>query len=101
VTLYHRRHPEVVEVLRFYDAAVAATLVRAPSLVVPALFDPAVPPPGQWAVANALPGARIEAITAGHFSAPQEAEDNRRVDAAWTAVLTQTGVIRNVAEAGK
>ena len=101
VRLYHRRHPEVVEVLRFYDAAVAAALVRAPALVVPALFDPAVPPPGQWAVANALPEARIEAVTAGHFSAPQEAEDNRRVDAAWTAVLAQTGLLRNAAEAGK
>ncbi len=83
VRLYHASHPEVVEVLRWYDAAVAATLVRVPALCVPALFDPAVPPPGQWAVTNALPGARIAAITAGHFAHPGEVAEAAAVQAVW------------------
>lgn len=85
VRQHHAKHPEVVEVLRWYDAAVAATLVRAPVCCVPALFDPAVPPPGQWAVANALPAAttRIEAITAGHFVYVDQAAEAARVQAAW------------------
>ncbi|MEM1211012.1 MAG: acetylxylan esterase [Planctomycetota bacterium] len=54
VRLYHRRHPEVVEVLRYYDAALTAGHMTRPTMVGAALFDPAVPPPGQFAVFNGL-----------------------------------------------
>ncbi|MEU1369640.1 acetylxylan esterase [Streptomyces sp. NPDC005803] len=65
---YHREHPEVVEVLRYFDAATAAGFVELPTLVAAALFDPSVPPPGQFAVHNALAGEReLLVLPAGHF----------------------------------
>ncbi|WP_329122319.1 acetylxylan esterase [Streptomyces sp. NBC_01465] len=69
VRTYHRTHPEVTDVLRYFDAASAATLIEIPTLVAPALFDPAVPPPGQFAVYNALPpgSPQPHILQAGHF----------------------------------
>ncbi|MFD7862316.1 acetylxylan esterase [Streptomyces sp. NPDC059783] len=65
---YHADHPEVVEVLRYFDAATAAGFVELPTLVAAALFDPYVPPPGQFAVHNALAGpAELRVLEAGHF----------------------------------
>ena len=66
---YVQQHPEALEVLRYYDAATAATLVEIPTLTHAALFDPAVIPPGQFAVANSLRahGSRIVAIPTAHF----------------------------------
>ncbi|QNE75154.1 prolyl oligopeptidase family serine peptidase [Streptomyces finlayi] len=65
---HHRDHPEVTGVLRYFDAASAAARLRIPTLVAAALFDPAVPPPGQFAVYNALPGVReLQVLSAGHF----------------------------------
>ncbi|MFD7497646.1 acetylxylan esterase [Streptomyces sp. NPDC059832] len=65
----HRRdHPEVTEVLPYFDAATAATRLRTPTLVAAALFDPSVPPPGQFAVHNALAGEHeLLVLSAGHF----------------------------------
>jgi cephalosporin-C deacetylase len=66
---HHRRHPAVTEVLRYFDAATAAARLKLPTLVAAALFDPAVPPPGQFAVHNALPGLReLLVLRAGHFA---------------------------------
>ncbi|HYE04338.1 MAG TPA: acetylxylan esterase [Planctomycetota bacterium] len=79
-------HPEVVDVLAYYDAAVAARRIAIPTVVVPARFDPAVPPPGQFAVANAIAGARVVPITAGHHDNPDEVADQRAVRAALTAL---------------
>jgi len=63
-----RRHPEVLQVLAHYDAATAARRIAIPVLAAPALFDPAVPPPGQWAVVNALAGPReVFVLLTGHF----------------------------------
>ncbi|MEV5767322.1 acetylxylan esterase [Micromonospora sp. NPDC052213] len=68
VRAHHREHPGVTRVLRYFDAATAATRLRIPTLVAPALFDPAVPPPGQFAVHNGLAGPReLHVLTAGHF----------------------------------
>lgn len=68
-------HPEAREVLRFFDASVAAGRITIPTLVACALRDPAVPPPGQFAVYNAIPGASLYLMTAGHTEYPgQEAE---------------------------
>ncbi|MFF8717280.1 acetylxylan esterase [Streptomyces sp. NPDC015184] len=65
---YHRDHPEVTEVLRYFDAATAATWLKQPTLVAAALFDPSVPPPGQFAVHNALAGeSELQVLSAGHF----------------------------------
>ena len=68
VEAYHRKHPEVIDVLRYYDAATAASRIRIPVLAAPALFDPVVPPPGQFAVCNALPeGSQKIILSAGHY----------------------------------
>jgi len=48
---YAATHPEVLDVLRDYDAATAATYIECPVVVLPALRDPAVIPPGQFAIA--------------------------------------------------
>lgn len=79
VSAYHKRHPEVVETLRLYDAACAARHVRIPVHVAAALFDPAVAPPGQFAIYNALAGPRqLFALDAGHFDYPgKKAQDDR------------------------
>jgi cephalosporin-C deacetylase len=70
VRLYQLSHPEVTSVLAYYDAATAASRISIPTLCSPALFDPAVTPPGQFAVANALPNAELFIMTAGHFEYP-------------------------------
>lgn len=76
---WHAEHPEVVDVLAYYDAAVAATRIRIPVVGVPAYFDPAVPPPGQWAVINGLAGeVDLCPVTAGHFENPTALADYRR-----------------------
>lgn len=73
-----RQHPEATTVLGYYDAASAARRIRIPVLAVPAVFDPAVPPPGQFAVCNALAGPveRVE-LSAGHFDYPASAAESR------------------------
>ncbi|MFE6186561.1 acetylxylan esterase [Streptomyces sp. NPDC056465] len=76
VRAHHREHPEVTEVLRYFDAATAAARLELPTLVAAALFDPAVPPPGQFAVHNALPGHReLMVLRAGHFAHEGRAEE--------------------------
>jgi cephalosporin-C deacetylase len=45
-------------VLRYFDAATAAAHLTTPTLVAAALYDPAVPPPGQFAIYNCLAGER-------------------------------------------
>ena len=67
---YARTHPEVIDTLRYFDAAVAAARIRKPMLVAAARFDPAVAPPCQFSVANARPAANdhdIVVLDAGHF----------------------------------
>lgn len=61
-------HPEVREVLRYFDSATAARRISIPVLVGLALRDAVVPAPGQFAVFNALPesGREIYVFTAGH-----------------------------------
>jgi cephalosporin-C deacetylase len=56
--------------------ATAATRVRIPVHVAAALFDPSVPPPGQFAVHNALAGRKeLFVLTAGHFDHPDAATE--------------------------
>jgi len=77
VRLYHQRHPEVLEVLKYHDAAIMARYIHVPVLCDCALFDPAVPPPGQFAVYNAIAGPKqLFTRRAGHFSYPEEGDEN-------------------------
>ncbi|BDI29858.1 deacetylase [Capsulimonas corticalis] len=72
--------PEILETLRYFDAAVAATHLRIPTLAGCALFDPAVPPPGQFCVYNSLAGPKeLFVHPAGHFPYREERHDARRL----------------------
>lgn len=75
---YKTRHPAITEVLAYYDAACAARHINIPVLVAAALFDPAVPPPGQFAIYNSLPGEKeLFVRTAAHFSSRFEVPESR------------------------
>lgn len=75
---FERRHGNVLDTLRYYDAAVAARHSRIPAHVAAALFDPVVAPPGQFAVYNALPAPkRLFVLDAGHFEYPRRMEQER------------------------
>lgn len=68
---YVQWHPRAREVLRYFDAATAAAWLRVPTLFGCALWDPSVPPPGQFAVYNAAreaigEEARLQVLSAGH-----------------------------------
>lgn len=80
VNQYAVAHPDVLDVLQYFDAATAARFVKQPTLVCAARFDPAVPPPGQVCVYNALPGPhkRLLLIDGGHFEYPTVADDAQR-----------------------
>lgn len=68
--------PSIMDVLAYFDAAVAARHTRIPTAVNAAPFDPAVPPPGQFCVYNELPGQKALAITsADHFEYPNRAAE--------------------------
>ena len=54
VRLLFEKQPQILEVLAYFDAATAASQIEIPVFVAAALCDPAVPPPGQFAVYNAL-----------------------------------------------
>lgn len=77
VRLHAQKHPEAADVLAYFDASVAARHLNRPTLVGAAQFDPAVPPPGQFAVYNALPGPRqLHCLNAGHFDWPGAAGED-------------------------
>ncbi len=83
----HAQRPEIARTLGFFDAAVAATRARMPGFIVPALFDPAVPPPGQWAVANAWAGMRVLGeLSTGHHDGPWTPGEQQANNRIWTAV---------------
>jgi cephalosporin-C deacetylase len=70
------QHPEATSILAYYDAAIAASHIQIPVFGAPALFDPKVPPPGQFAVTNALPrNARTRILQAGHYTYPDQQEE--------------------------
>ncbi len=76
----HPAQPDLEERLLYFDAAIAAGHIRIPTFVHAALFDPAVPPPGQFAVYNALSCERDLFVTsAAHFAYPAQAEDQKRM----------------------
>ncbi|MEO0796822.1 MAG: acetylxylan esterase [Verrucomicrobiota bacterium] len=77
---FSRRHPGMAEnTLQYYDAAVAAKYLNIPVHCACALFDPAVAPPGQFAVYNALAGPKeLYVLDAGHF--PYDREEVQNVE---------------------
>ena len=81
VRLYHRRnHPEVLRVLAYFDAATAARYMKIPIFVTAALFDPAVPPPGQFAIYNGLSSLKTLFVrTSAHFGSPNDENEHREI----------------------
>ncbi len=82
VRVYRQTHPECDAVLPYFDAAIAAGYFRVPVLVTPALFDPAVLPPGQFAVTNAIPEQfrEVYIYPAGHYEVPENVPVREKVD---------------------
>jgi cephalosporin-C deacetylase len=74
-------------VLQYFDAATAAAHTTIPVMVAAALFDPAVPPPGQFAVYNCLAGEKELIVRqAAHHAWPGAVAEDRQVSqraAAW------------------
>lgn len=71
VQLHAARHAQVRETLALFDAATAASRIVRPMLVAAARFDPAVAPPCQFSIANALPSggeSEVVVLDAGHFA---------------------------------
>lgn len=83
---YFAQQPNLREVLRYFDAASAARQLRIPMHIAPALFDPAVPPPGQFSIYNAITGPKqLFVLQAGHFEYPGKADEDKRLLASLTA----------------
>ena len=83
-------HPEALGTLRYFDAAATARHLRVPTHVAAALADPAVPPPGQFAVHNALPGPRELFVRAfGHTEHPGMADEATALLASQRAFLAR------------
>ena len=79
---FARGNRHVAETLAYFDAAVAARHVHVRTHVSAALFDPAVAPPGQFAVYNALPSPKdLFVRTAGHFEYPGKAIEDAELQA--------------------
>ncbi|MFB9947388.1 acetylxylan esterase [Rhizobium puerariae] len=83
VQAYQAKHGNALPTLRLHDSAVAAGRITVPMLMSVALFDPAVAPPCQFAVANALPRSpetlkfnEIFILDAGHFDYPDSEAQN-------------------------
>ncbi|WP_137130366.1 acetylxylan esterase [Rhizobium sp. FY34] len=79
VQIYRKTHPQVDGVLALFDAAIAASRITVPMLVAVARFDPAVAPPCQFAIANALMPSKFNEtfiLDAGHFDYPDSASQH-------------------------
>ena len=78
VQRYQAQYGNALPALRLHDAAVAASRIRVPMISSVALFDPAVAPPCQFAIANAMPSQFNEnfILDAGHFDYRGSASQN-------------------------
>lgn len=75
---FERLHPGVAtRTLALYDAASTARHMKIPTHLACARFDPAVAPPGQFAIYNALPEAlrKLFVLTAGHHDYPDQSTE--------------------------
>lgn len=75
VQKFERLHPGVAErTLSLFDAANSARHMKVPTHLACARFDPAVAPPGQFAIYNALPKSlrQLFTLTAGHHEYPEQ-----------------------------
>jgi cephalosporin-C deacetylase len=81
---HQKTHGDLSRTLSLFDAATAATRIDRPMLVAVARFDPAVAPPCQFSVANALPASKHHEtviLDAGHFDYPGREEQHALLSA--------------------
>ena len=73
---YYKSHKkQTVDILRYYDAALAAKRITQPMHCACAIFDPCVAPAGQFAIYNALPNEKqLFILEAGHHNYPTQAQ---------------------------
>jgi cephalosporin-C deacetylase len=77
---FARSRADVVQTLSYYDAAVAARFITIPVQCACARFDPAVAPPGQFAIYNSLAGPKdLVLLRAGHHAIPDQEQENGRL----------------------
>jgi len=81
VQQYYRSHKKTtLQVLRYYDAALAAKRITMPIHCACAKFDPCVAPPGQFAIYNALPGQKqLFILEAGHHNYASQAQQEHEL----------------------
>ena len=81
VRLRYLQDPSILKVLAYFDAASCARFIKVPTLVSPAVYDPAVPPPGQFAIYNAIPGEKqLEVRAAAHCEFTGKAATDAAMD---------------------
>ncbi|HEY5792801.1 MAG TPA: acetylxylan esterase [Chthoniobacterales bacterium] len=89
----HELQPSIRRTLAYFDAAYAARHLKVPVAVAACAFDPAVCPPGQFAVANAIPGdlRRVSEFSFGHcdFPHPDRAFEDQRHREQLAAILAK------------
>lgn len=79
---------QMPDALRYFDAALAARHIRQPMHIAAARFDPAVAPPGQFAIYNAIPGEKyLFVLEAGHFDYSARARQDQELLEALTDFL--------------
>jgi cephalosporin-C deacetylase len=92
VRQFVERNAHTAVTLSEYDAAVAARFIRQPMHLALALFDPVVPPPGQFAIYNAIHGNKqLMVMRAGHFDYPEQTQDEQRLIAELGAFFAPLG----------
>lgn len=81
---YQAQHGNAWPALSLHDSAVAAKRMKIPVLASLARFDPAVAPPCQFAIANALPPSKFNQnviLDAGHFDYDGKTSQTGRLNA--------------------
>ena len=77
---YHAHKKQTLQVLRYYDAALAAKRITMPIHCACALFDPFVAPPSQFAIHNALTGNKaLFVLMAGHHAYPEQNQQTQEL----------------------
>jgi cephalosporin-C deacetylase len=77
---YSTHKKQTLNVLRYYDAALAAKRIAMPIHCACALFDPFVAPPAQFAIYNALPTTKeLFVLNAGHHSYPEQEQQTQQL----------------------
>jgi cephalosporin-C deacetylase len=75
---YQQRHGNILETLKYYDAAVAAQNIQVPVHLAAALADPVVASPGQFSIYNALPSEKkLFVLDRGHSDYPGQAAQKK------------------------